>query len=356
MNKHLLEQENLTVDDVLLVPRMGKLRSRKEAEMAPFIYSAPMDTVTGYHLAIALNRAGHIPVVCRAMTKDWSLAAEWVWDTDAHIFLAVGPGDSSLNSLRYFLDYQPDCHLSVAIDIAHGHSEIGKELTLKLREIPQVVEIMSGSICTPQAAADCLRWGCTHLRVGVGPGSLCTTRRMTGVGYPQLSAIYNIYKATMFERNNRGPVTIIADGGIREPGDAVKYLAAGADAIMLGRAFSRCEESAGWVEHNTGYVQPPSMEPVILKHKRYRGQASYSFQMDNGKSGQFVEGETGSKITPQGTVQDIVDKYEAGVRSAISYLGLTSIHDLKPENVEFIRQTTSGYIEGSPHGLDSSRG
>ena len=360
----LLLKENLTVDDVLLVPKFGELRSRSDAELHPFIYSAPMDTVTGYDLAVALNRAGHIPVVSRALENEWLTSV-----VEAHegklIFLAMGPGDDSMRMLEATAHNVPGAKLAVAIDIAHGHSVVGKELVQKHRELPQVVEIMSGSVCTAEAAIDCIEWGCTHLRIGVGPGSLCTTRRMCGVGFPQLSAVHRIYEAIKPYRP-KYPVTLIADGGIRYPGDAVAYLAAGADAIMLGREFSRCEESAGWVEEpvyrdavsttSGGVEMAMRFKTGTKRVKRYRGQASHSFQMDNGKSGQFVEGETGPEITPQGTVQDVVNRYEAGVRSALSYLGLTSIHDLKPENVEFIRQTTSGYIEGSPHGLDSSRG
>ena len=353
-------EESLTVDDVLLVPQFGVLNSRSDAELYPFIYSAPMDTVTGYELSKELNRLGHIPCVSRALQEDWakcfSLAEE-----DKLVFFAVGPNDGSMHKLLNILTNKPNLKVAVAIDIAHGHSIVGRQMTRMLRELPQVVEIMSGSICTAEAAVDCLSWGCTHLRCGVGPGSLCSTRLMTKCGMGNITAVHKIYNAIQGYRGTLdSPIHLIADGGIRYPGDAVAYLTAGADGVMLGRAFSECEESAGWIDrsfpekhHEEPLAQPL---PTSQRVKHYRGQASKDFQLANGKAGKYVEGVTGPEIIPNGTAADIVNEFEAGVRSAISYLGLTKLSDLKPENVEFIRQTTSGYIEGTPHGLNSSCG
>jgi len=331
-NNHILLRENLSVDNVLLVPRMGMLASRSDIQLYPFLYSSPMDTVTGYDLASSLNMAGHIPVVSRTLKEDWEKSINLV-KQEKLVFLAVGPQDASLHRLLNLLNKEPNLKVAVAIDIAHGHSIIGRQITRLLRELPQVVEIMSGSICTAEAALDCINWGCTHLRCGIGNGSLCTTRLQTKIGFPGLSAVYRIFEATKHLHTH-----IIADGGIRSPGDAVAYLAAGATGVMLGKGFVRCKESAGWVDG--------------LKH--YRGQASQSFQIENGKEAKYIEGEIGPEISPQGTVQDVVSQYEAGIKSAISYLGLSSLSELQPENVEFIRQITSGYIEGTPHGLSRS--
>lgn len=354
MHEILLE-ESLTVDDVLLVPRFGVLNSRSDAELYPFIYSAPMDTVTGYELSKELNRLGHIPCVSRALQEEWTKCFDLA-EENKLVFFAVGPNDGSMHRLLNILNNKPNLKVAVAVDIAHGHSIVGRQMIRILRELPQVVEIMSGSICTPEAAIECISWGCTHLRCGIGGGSLCSTRIQTKIGFPGLSSIHKIYNAIQGHRHVRNyPIHLIADGGIRYPGDAVAYLAAGADGVMLGKAFSQCEESAGWVDrsfpethHGESILQPL---PVSQKIKHYRGQASKEFQLSTGKAGKYIEGVTGPEITPKGTAADVVNEFEAGVRSAISYLGLTKLSDLKPENVEFIRQTTSGYIEGTPHGL-----
>ena len=135
-------------------------------------------------------------------------------------------------------------------------------------------------------------------------------------------------------------VKIIADGGIKHPGDAVKYLAAGADGIMAGSIFSTCPESPGWLEDHTGL------------YKNYRGQASEQFQRDLlGRTPDCAEGAVGPEIRPQESCEEIVNKFRGGLRSAISYLGIQSSNELKPENVTFIKLTSAGFVEGTPHGV-----
>ena len=348
MNSNPLDIEFLSVDDVLLVPACGILKSRKDAQLKPFLYSAPMDTVTGVDLANAMIQANQYPVICRYLNTEWNQALTTIGN-NPNVFFAIGLGEHSLEQLAIAANNKDSkTTFSVAVDLAHGDSEHAIDLIKRLRELDFIGNIMSGSICTANGAIRCVEAGATHLRVGVGPGAACTTRLMTGCGVPQLSAIYQINKAItsyqlslppMWDGDSigiRDQITIIADGGIRYPGDAVKYLAAGADAVMMGRRFSECTESAGWTNGS----------------KRYQGQASATFQQTIfGKSHACPEGATSSKFKPTTTCQDLVDEFKGGVASAISYLGLSSFDVLKPENVQFLRITPSAYHEGTPHGV-----
>ena len=182
--------------------------------------------------------------------------------------------------------------------------------------------------------------------------SACTTRTQVGIGVPQLSAVYLINKA-MTDMGNRNQVHLIADGGIRSPGDSVKYLAAGADGIMMGRALSQTIESAGWIEDPGIEIQGRMMvrtgEPRV--YKQYRGQASAEFQKAIlGKANRCPEGASSKDIEPTGTIEETVEQYRGGVASAISYLGFESIEEIKPDKVHFIKVTNAGYQEGTPHG------
>ena len=348
MNPNPLETELLSANDVLLAPSYGVLQSRTEAKLGSFLYSAPMDTVTGQDLTNAMVNLGEHPVVCRYLHEQW-LSCLKQFKGNENVFFAIGLKPEDLNEIKKIATAQ-DLHsiFSVAVDLAHGDSEHAINLITKLRELPYIGNIMSGSVCTAAGAIRCVEAGATHIRVGVGPGAACTTRLMTGCGMPQLSAVYSINKALCEHQihlpngwpsesvNVRSQITIIADGGIKYPGDAVKYLAAGADAVMLGRRFSECYESAGW---NDGT-------------KRYQGQASATFQKTMfGKSHTCPEGETSKSFEPTTTCKKVIEEFRGGVASAISYLGLTSTHQLCPENVQFLRITPSTYHEGTPHGV-----
>lgn len=355
MAEHLLDKEILSADDVLLVPKYGKLRSRSHAKLRPFIFSAPMDTVTGPKLAAAMRSIGEIPVVSRFKSEvipqkefDESMD-QYLIDTDGDfdVFWAVGGDVEDINEFFARRD-RLGCKekVSVAIDIAHGHSITGHQALVHIKKSKRAFNVMCGSICTDAAALAAIGLGATHLRVGIGSGSVCTTRNITGCGFVQLSAIYKIYRC--LELNDLiDDVTIIADGGIRQPGDAVKYLAAGAHSIMLGRGLSQTDESAGWFIKD----RFKNITAYDMREKSYRGQASYDFQKDVlNRDAACPEGVALSPFKPNTTVQKVIEMYRGGVSSAISYLGLGTIDDFGPDAVEFIKVTTAGYIEGTPHG------
>ena len=353
---HILETETLAADDVLLIPSLGRLRSRSDAQLKPFMYSAPMDTVTGYDLTKRMVELGQHPVVCRNLpTSEWEKCLR-EFAGNPQVFFAISTCREWLKDLvDKLIELEVDQPINVAIDVAHGDMVMAHELAAYLKELGVCRYIMSGSICTLEAAKRAITAGCTHLRVGVGPGSVCTTRLQTGCGYPQLSAIYRISQG--LEMEERKQVQIIADGGVRTPGDAAKYLSVGADAVMLGSRFSQAIEATGW-EHDgwepldtSGPVSFPTPAPEPIFAKTFRGHASASFQRAHGKSSWCPEGAS-TKITWKGhTVESVVREFQGGISSAISYLGLTGITGLAPQNVRMIKITPGAVAEGKPHGV-----
>lgn len=336
----------LAVDDVLLVPALGRLSSRSDAKMHPFIYSAPMDTVTDKVLAEALMKAGHIPCLPTSSTvKDLNFLGELVdkinyYESDLssrYFVLAVSRREKIPQNIIEFLKQEHSEDIVVAVDVAHGHSIYGLDTIKYLSDNFSLKGIMSGSIVTEEAAEDCIKAGATLLRVGVGPGAACSTRVQTGFGYPQLAAVHAIAKAIKDHRN----IQVIADGGIRNPGDAAKYLAFGASGIMMGSVFSKAKESPGWTLDKDG----------ISLVKTYRGQASASYQESRfGKANDCPEGVTSKEFQWDGitTVEKIVKEFEGGIRSAISYSGHTSLKDFCELGVQYVRITDAGRAEGLP--------
>jgi IMP dehydrogenase/GMP reductase len=354
--KSLLRNEDtlLSADDVLLVPQKGILASRRDATLNPFIYSAPMDRVTGYWLTKRMLELNEIPVVSRFLSKEErARCLRDFHSTEA--FFAVGGTPEHLQDFIKELEEVPvsnekDFFVNVAIDIAHGHSVLGLNAIRFLRkELTFIKSIMSGSIASSSAGRHCFDSGATHLRVGIGSGAACTTRIVTGIGVPQLEAVYNV-------ANHNPKAIVIADGGIKNSGDAVKYLAAGAKGIMMGHEFSKTFEAPGWEVDNSYQggllICGPQAEAMPQVYKKvYRGQASAEFQKDyKGQASWCPEGASSKDMYWDGeTVETLIMRYREGVQSAISYLGLVTLADLHPDNVTFIRITSAGRRESLDH-------
>lgn len=332
----------LAADDVLLVPQRGVLQSRRDAIVTAEIYSAPMDTVTGYRVSKRMLELDAFPVLCRNLQEEEWYATVQEFHDHPNFWIAMDAKGAILERLE---NLKLRGQINVAIDIAHGYSPLGIDAVVRLQSLDYVKGIMTGSIVTEGAGRTLIKAGATHLRVGIGPGSACTTRLMTGVGFPQLSAVAQMRDL---------PATVIADGGIRYPGDAVKYLAAGADGVMLGGLFSQTIESPGWREEVAPLdldeiVRFPA-EPKTVYKKSYRGHASAAFQKDHfGTASSCPEGASGPEFTWDGTtVEDVVTRFRHGIQSACSYMGVASSDELPPL---FIRNTQAGIQEGQPHGV-----
>ncbi len=236
---------------------------------------------------------------------------------------------------------------ALVIDTAHGHSKGVLEITRKVKEKYPQIELVVGNIATAGAALDLVKAGADAVKVGIGPGSICTTRIIAGIGMPQLAAVYAVSKAL------RGTgVPVIADGGIRYTGDIVKALAGGADTIMAGSLFAGVDESPG--------------ETIIFegrKFKSYRGMGSIEAMQKGSKDRYFQDAEDDiSKLVPEGIVgrvaykgslSEVIHQMVGGLRAGMGYTGSSSIEKL--HNAKFVKITHAGIVESHPHDVTITR-
>ncbi len=252
---------------------------------------------------------------------------------------AIGVSSDTLLRVKQLAQNGVD---AVVIDTAHGHSKGVIDMLKKIKKEFPKLEVIVGNIATSVAAKDLVRAGADAVKVGIGPGSICTTRVIAGVGYPQFSAVYEVAKAL-----KGSGVPIIADGGIRHTGDIPKALAAGASSIMAGSLFAGVEESPG--------------ETVIYegrKYKTYRGMGSIEAMQQGSKDRYFQDTEDDiKKLVPEGIVgrvpfkgglSEVMYQLVGGLRSGMGYCGAKDISTLQ-KKVEFIRITHSGIRESHPH-------
>jgi IMP dehydrogenase len=227
----------------------------------------------------------------------------------------------------------------ITIDTAHGHSRGVIEAVRKIREVYPEIQIIAGNVATAEATRDLIEAGADCIKVGIGPGSICTTRVVAGVGVPQLTAVMDCV-----EEAEKHGVPVIADGGIKYSGDVVKALAAGAKVVMMGSMFAGCEESPGETEVYQG-----------RSYKVYRGMGSLSAMACGSKDRYFQEGNR--KLVPEGIegrvpykgyVSDTIYQMLGGLRSGMGYLGAKTLEDLY-NTANFVVQTASGLRESHPH-------
>lgn len=333
-------QEGLTFDDVILKPRKSSFGSRfngdvdLSTELLPGvklrypIISANMDTVTGAKMANAMKDLGGLGIIHRFLeSEEHKTQLEETFG--GSVIMCVGVGDGK-DELLYNYAHQFD---GVLIDIAHGHSDLMIEKIEKIKEMVPNLPIIAGNVATGEGAEDLVEAGASCIKVGVGPGSLCTTRIKTGCGVPQISAIVEVEEAV------RGSATVIADGGIRHSGDIIKALAAGADAVMIGRLFAGTHEAPGEIINIPGQG----------KMKVYRGMASKEAQESWKGKATSIEGEM-SLVSYQGMVSDIFNDLVSGMKSGMSYQNARNISELR-ENAVFYKQTAAGVVEAKPHAL-----
>jgi len=256
---------------------------------------------------------------------------------------AIGAGGDYLDRARALIQAGVDV---LIIDTAHGHSEGVLQATSRVREAFPDVQLVAGNVATKGGAAALVARGVDAVKVGVGPGSICTTRVVTGVGVPQIAAIMDAVEGA-------GDVPVIADGGIKYSGDIVKALAAGASSVMMGSMLAGTEESPG--------------ESFLLEGRRFkmiRGMGSLSAMQDGSADRYFQDGEMSpKKLVPEGIegrvpykgpVGDVLFQMIGGLRSGMGYTGCASIEQLRTE-AEFVRITTAGLRESHPHDVTITR-
>jgi IMP dehydrogenase len=322
-----------TYSDVNIKPTYSEVESRSNVDLSTNflgidldlpILSAPMESVVNTETARVMWDQGMLPVLPRFQK---------VYSTGMSSYNLRTLGYTSIPSMGtdkkyYYLHKNQE---AVLIDVAHGHHKLVKEKIEYLQDTYPDVKIIAGNIATSEAAIDLIKWGADALRVGIGGGSVCTTRLKTGVGVPMISCIQEIYN-TIHEPWTPDAVPIIADGGIKTAGDMAKAFAAGADVVMCGSLFAGCDEAPGEIIEVDGE-----------KMKQYYGSASFKQKGEH----RHVEG-VDSLVEYTGSIVDVLQDIKESLQSAFSYVGATNLEEFK-ENAELINVTANGYKEGTAH-------
>jgi IMP dehydrogenase len=337
----------LTYDDIQLCPSYSEIESRSQIDLTtqlstnymlrvPLIAS-PMDTVCESEMAITMAELGGVGIIHRFMTiydqvdevyrvsEGMIYANRDMWeDTTFPIAAAIGANGDYLERAQELTKAGANV---ILIDVAHGHHKFVKDAIRNLKKnLPSYVDIIAGNVATYEGARDLADWGADSIRVGIGGGSLCTTRIKTGFGVPNVTSLVECSSATS--------VPIIACGGIRSSGDIAKALAVGASSVILGSLLAGTKEAPGQ------YIEKPGG-----LYKRYRGAASLETKSTHNQALRNVEGE--STLVPfKGGTKFIVDGLLDGLRSALSYAGANSLSEYAPY---YNIVTQAGINEAKPH-------
>lgn len=365
-------KEGLTFDDVLLIPAESHVLPNEvdlQTELAPNLklkiplISAGMDTVTEGAMAIAIALQGGLGVIHKNMSISAqagevanvknvvvpSNIAKAAVDDQNRLLVAaaIGVTSDTFERAEALLEKGAD---AIVIDTAHGHSAGVLRKIKEIRTHFPNVTLIAGNIATADAARALFDAGVDVVKVGIGPGSICTTRVVAGVGVPQITAIYDA--ATAAQEYHK---PIIADGGMQYSGDIVKALGAGGNAVMLGSMLSGTTEAPGEIFESEGQ-----------KFKTYRGMGSVgAMAQAHGSSDRYFQGgvNEANKLVPEGVearvpykgdVSDIVFQIIGGLRSGMGYVGAATIADLR-ENAQFVRITNAGLRESHPHDVQITK-
>ena len=341
--KDRIMQEGITFDDVLLVPAYSEVLPREVSLKGRFsrhitlespFASAAMDTVTEGRMAAAMARKGGIGVIHKNMTAEKQ--AEEVASVKAQgLIVAAGVGITPdiLDRVKALAQAGVD---AIVLDSAHGHSKGVVDALKAVKAGFSALDVVVGNIATAAAAKDLIAAGADGLKVGIGPGSICTTRIVAGVGMPQLTAIADVAEVA-------GDIPVIADGGLRYSGDVVKALAAGASCVMCGSMFAGTDEAPGEVVEVDGVMM-----------KGYRGMGSIDAMQAGSADRYFQKG--AKKLVPEGvvarvpykgSVEDVIFQLEGGLRSGMGYCGAKDLDAL--HKARFVKISPATVKENHPH-------
>ena len=348
-------KEALTFDDVLMLPRYSdvlpvdtniSLSLTKNINLkVPFLSSA-MDTVTESNMAIAIARTGGIGVVHRNLKiKKQSEEVKKVKRKKLLVGAAIGTSVEDLDRARSLYDSGVDL---IVIDTAHGHSAKVLKALSQIKKLNNKIPICVGNIATGEAAKKLYNSGADIIKVGIGPGSICTTRMVAGIGVPQISAVMEVKKAL-----NKKKIKIISDGGIKFSGDIAKALAAGADAIMMGSIFAGTDESPG---------KKFKVKGKIYKHYRgmgsigamSSGSANRYFQKNYKDKSKFVPEGVEGRVEYKGSVSKIIYQLQGGLKSSMGYIGAKNLGEIKSQ-AKFIKITKAGFYESMVHSVEMTQ-
>ena len=345
-------KDSLTFDDVSLIPQhssvvpnetLTSVELSKNLKLKIPLIASAMDTVTESKMALAIGKIGGIGVIHRNLSTEKQIQeVKKVKKQNLLVGAAIGVSDNDLNRAKKLIKANVDL---LVIDTAHGHTNKVFKIIKKIKKVIKRVPLCAGNIATGKAAKFLADSGVDIVKVGIGPGSICTTRLVAGVGVPQLSAVIEVKNAL---RNRK--TKIISDGGIKFSGDLAKAIGAGADAIMIGSLFSGTLESPGKIFKRKGKL-----------YKSFRGMGSAG-AMAVGSSDRYYQKKFKdlSKFVPEGVegivkfkgpVNKIIYNLVGGLRSSMGYLGAKTIKDLQKKG-EFVKITKAGFYESMVHNVD----
>lgn len=346
-------EEALSFDDVLIKPTYSEIESRLDVDISATIagsihlktpiISSPMDTVTEDTMVLALGKLGTTGILHRFCSDERRLQMLRViqrvkytkerLSEDIYIIPSFGISETEMNFMDRVIEIYGDDIDAVCLDVANGYTKIMKDAIAKIRK-KYTFKIIAGNVATAEGYQFLYDHGADAVRVGIGSGSICSTRIQTGVSTPLLHSLFEISEKT----DHR--ISVLADGGIKYPGDLTKAIAAGADAIISGSIFAGADETPGELVNNGSG-----------NFKKYRGMASYEAQREYRgglKEGTCAEG-VSTLLLPKGPVSKILDNFSGGLRSGMTYVNARNLKELR-ENAEFIKMTEAGLSESHAYG------
>ncbi len=340
-------------DDVLLVPKYSSIPSRSEVDLTTNlsenlkleipIISANMESVTGLDMARALAKSGGISILPRFQGVDIQLEIiSKLKKEKLKVGASIGTKENIDEVVPKFLEQKTDL---LVLDVAHGHME---KISERIKEIkskfPQIL-LIAGNIATYEGAKFLFDAGCDIVKVGIGPGSICTTRIETGHGVPQFTALSEAVRASKDFKDTKFCKKVIADGGIKNAGDIVKALAIGASCVMAGNILAGTDEAPGEIYESGG-----------IKYKKYFGSTSKEQKekhqeiiKNNSNYAHHIEGVSGY-LPYKGSVVQVLENLKAGIKSGFSYSGARNLEELW-RNADFISISPAGQRESNHHDL-----
>lgn len=375
-------KEYVTFDDVLIKPKFSKLTSRKDVDLSVDlkgdsntivvlglpVLSANMDTVTGPAMAIAMAKAGGLGVLHRFGTIAESIEDFQRVDNE-NVTVAVSVGVGGVEQKRARELYEAGARI-FCLDVAHGAQQQVVDMYTWMKETLIDIFVIVGNFATAECCSafwaalnnggikyftrnkgknsqEHVVYGVDAFKIGIGPGSACTTRIKTGVGVPQLGAVMEV--AEYFKDYLHKPM-IICDGGMKTPGDIAKAIAAGADLVMLGGMLAGTTETPGDLIYIKDEKNSTEQHQLFNAYKAYRGSASKESYADQGKdaSHRTAEGESFT-IPSKGSVAQVLQDIEGGLRSSFTYIGAKDVHDFQ-KRAEFVKITANCARENGAHG------
>ena len=345
-------KESLTFDDVTLVPQYSsilpyetiiKTELNKNLKLNIPLLSSAMDTVTESKMAIAIAKSGGLGIIHKNLNpKKQALEVKKVKKNNIFVGAAVGTNEEDIDRIYKLLESKVDL---IVVDTAHGHTKKVLTIINKIKKISKKTIVCAGNIATGKAAKFLADSGADIVKVGMGPGSICTTRLVTGIGVPQLSAVLDVKKALKNYKTK-----IISDGGIKFSGDIAKAIAAGADAVMIGSLFAGTEESPGKIFKYKGKLYK-NFRGMGSEGAMSAGAADRYFQKKNKNISKYVPEGVEGIVQFKGPVNKIIYQLIGGLKSSMGYMGSKTIKDLQ-KKCEFVKITKAGFYESMVHNVD----